>query len=207
MIESDLTSIKDYLELPMFDKYDVIQLHWILYGDCENIQCDKNKGVLERFKYPLPNERILEWHKWSSSYQSQNINCKSICRTNKKSINFFIEGCTDCCSELPRISYNENLKYCSSYGTEQNGFNSAIFLNKLSFAYAYLRHYRTKSLEECLLKSNNIRPDLTVNNIANTKITDIFFRLFLQYAPYNIMTDEKIEYITEYVKNILNEKK
>ena len=55
-------TLKTYLEMPVFDKCDVIRIHWMIYNDNNLVYYD-NRPVNERFTHALPNDNANIYHK------------------------------------------------------------------------------------------------------------------------------------------------
>jgi len=199
-----LTNIKDYLGLPIFADYDVIQINWLCYGDNNLINNEPDKGVLERFINPCQIDFKI-WHKWTNSFQPYNMHCKCICRTDKNVI--FTQD-----SHLPVKSENKELKYCTSYGCETTGEMTIVPLNEKTYTYAYLRHYTTKTIDEFLNKARGINPSLCKTKdkrdaIIETVIKSIF-NTWIYVNPMNsadvsagdkFKTTQKIKKISDFL--------
>lgn len=154
-------NIKDFLSDSRFNGFNSISVNWMLYGD-NGLIWYEDKPLEERFTNPLPFDKKINY-----SFPENN-HIKSILRCGNHQAKFgnphFASGgivACDCggkrCSNGPFVPY--------------------------SFDVAYLKHYRTKTLEEFMRTTlNRGRADI----IASYNLDNYFWK-------HNEKTEEKLE--------------
>lgn len=166
-------NVSDYLSNEIFNSFCVIKLNWLNYGDNDMLYNDR-RGVLERFKYPLPIYRITV-----SGYPNYNI--KSIIRghqkikTNKEDIGFIFFNAHGV-DMYPCCNNNGDLLPVTSYGT-----------SPINYEMAYLRHYATKTAREFCNKLKRGYPDQIFDK---TKWENLIVNKFFSI---NDVTPEKVQ--------------
>ena len=137
----------EFLELPLYDNIkdyldsiddDCVCFNWITMSN-ENALTKENGGVKDRFKTPL----------LPLSFQKYNLNVKSIIRGDKSFI-----------FSNPHVPepYQDGLTY-NYYGTKPGGEYCGTFVDDIDYRVGYVRHYTSKSFEECLEKARRGYPD------------------------------------------------
>ena len=172
-------NIIEYLSNSVFNNYAVIKLNWAVYGDNDMLYND-GRGVLERFKYPLPIYRAI-----ASGYPNYDI--KSIIsgyqkiKINKEDIGFYFFNAHGV-DMYPCCNNNGDLLPVTSYGT-----------SPINYEMAYLRHYPTKTVREFCNKLRRGFPDQIFDKSRwEAAIVDKFFSI-------NDITLEKVQIF----KNVL----
>lgn len=132
--DKNITTMKDYLSHPRFDKCDVVKVNWVIYDDNDLVLYD-NRPVKERFTRP-------------DFSNSQNKYIKSIVRGNIFEPIWSING-------SPHTP-NRYKSICNSVGIRHR---SHSFTEKPDFSLCYLAHYRTKTIEEFAYKTKRGWPD------------------------------------------------
>ena len=172
-LNNNFDNIKDYLSLPCFSDKDIIHINWRIYGDCGIIR--KTEGLLrDRFPFPLP---ITQ----TDSYKfSENFHIKSILHTsiNKdKTLKFDTQPHTP-------VILKDTTKVCNNKGNLV--FERAYPWNDINYDYAYIKHYKTKSLEEFYRKK------MKIGRIDNED-----FKITMDnYWSINEKTQEKIDFLS-----------
>ena len=118
--------IKEFLNLPKFNKCQTLQLNWLMHTDNEKIYYE-NKPLKNRFKKTNKLKKIT--------------GIKSILRGKIPNITI------NCVHRI-----NENLKTCDGFGrrTHLKGIGTTIF----DYKYNYIDHYFCKSTQEFVNKIN-----------------------------------------------------
>ena len=165
-------TIKEFLSEKKFEKCQNIKINWMLYTDNGLIYYDGRK-VQERFTEPLLNN-------------SASIHIKSTVRGHMK-INYWTNRSN------PHSS-NINVTSCTSTGKIMKNYESP-YICPPNYEFAYLKHYKTKTIEEFIDKVKRGTADHLEkldNNLWNIKLK-YFFHI-------NKKNKEKLLYI----KNLLN---
>jgi len=151
--------IQEFLNNERYKNCQNVKLNWVLYSDDEKLHYE-NKPVYKRFNTPLF-QNILNNH------------VKSTVRGNL-STNYWVGAPTP---------HTGNNKYncCSSSG-KQISKNSS-FNWPYDYEYGYIKHYRTKTIEEYLNKMKKGKPDFIMDY---NYMIDMFFKT-------NKKTKEKLD--------------
>ena len=167
-------SVLEYLSDPVFNGYVVIKLNWVFYGDNDMLYND-GRGVLERFKYPLP----IYHPTWRNN--EQNCIAKSIVRGSQK-IRLNQED-----SGFVFLNPHTTNLYpaCNNNGDSLlRNYTSSIPIN---YSLAHLRHYSAKTAREFCNKLRRGFPDQIFDKSRwETAIVDSFFSI-------NDITPEKVQ--------------
>lgn len=165
-------TIQEFISSKRFYNYDAIHVNWRMYGDNGLVKYE-DKPVVERFPKPLPDN-------FSLFGAVENRLSKTIIRTGLN-ISFF----------HPHFPQGDYIS-CTADGKEmENG----CWTPQYNFEYAYLKHYRTKTVEEFVSKIKRGYADLDDEGAANLLSRNVFFR-------YNEYTLEKDEYFNMSNKKI-----
>ena len=123
-------SLKSYLDMPVFDKCDVIKIHWMVFDD-NNLLYYDNRTLNDRFPQGL-------------RYNVYNIYHKSIMRgKNYEGVLFTIDGT----SHQPT---NNVSAQCDALGNFERLGKGIMGYPK--FKYCYIKHYTCKTAEEYAIK-------------------------------------------------------
>lgn len=170
-------NIKDFLSQDKFNKFDVIHINLMTYGDSGLVKYD-DKKLSERFTTPvLP----LDFKK---SYDfPENDHVSSIVR-----------------GHLPWVRWNATphtpnnvLRCCDASGRPV--VSTSPFVHPFDFSEAHFKHYTTKTLEEWIeIKTKRGYPDGNKDYFKRNDIFKTFFKV-------NEMNDEKLSYIINDTSN------
>ena len=164
-------NIKDFLSQDKFNKYEVIHINLMNYGDNDIVKYDDRK-LCERFVEPI---KPLDFHKAYDFPENNHIS--SIVRGKLHNITW---------NNTPHTPSNL-LKCCDASGKEQN--SKSPFIHPFDFTYAHFKHYTTKTIQEWYeIKVKRGYPD---GNRDFFKIKNSFNEFF----KYNKMTVEKFKYM------------
>ena len=131
--------IQEFLKNKRYDNCQNIKFNWLLYSDDEKLHYE-NKPVQERFKTAL-----------YENYVNRHI--KSTIRGNLAS-NYWKDA------HNPHSGYN-NYSCCSSSGKQIS--KHSPFNIPYDYEYGYLKHYRTKTIEEFIKKIKKGKADIKLN--------------------------------------------
>ena len=131
--------IQKFLDNKRYNYCQNIKINWVLYSDDNKLHYE-NKPVQKRFKTPLYDNDL-------------NKHIKSTVRGNLPT-NYWIPHCTP---HSGRSNYN----CCSSSGKQIS--KSSSFNIPYDYKYAELKHYRTKTIEEYLIKIKKGKADGKIN--------------------------------------------
>ena len=142
-------SIKEYLEMPVFNKCDVIRIHFLLYDDNNLIYYD-NRPLKERFNHSVPNNKLNIYH-------------KSILRGKNYNGTLF--------SGFQHVHQpNDNITtQCDALG------NIEKRMGRAKYKYCFLRHYSYKTSEEFAVKL--LRGRHQSEKYKMDMLMDYFFKL------------------------------
>ena len=146
--DKNTTKIKQFLSEEKFKKCDTIKINWLIYDDNDLVYYD-NRSIIKRFTRP-------------DYKNAHNIFVKSIVRGNINEPIWSING-----SPHTPNRYKSN---CDSLGIRHK---KSTFINKYNYTVSYIRHYRTKTIEEFAYKTLRGYPDKKVNY---TERLDFFFK-------------------------------
>ena len=139
--------LKNYLEMPVFDKCDVIRIHWMIYDDNNLVYYD-NRPVNERFTHGLLHHKLNMFH-------------KSIIRGKDYGPTTFASSC-----HQPDYSFVKN--QCDALGNiEEDTYG---ILTSPKFKLCYIKHFRYKTSEEFavkMLRGNFQSTKYNLNNFVN----------------------------------------
>ena len=164
----DATTIDEFLE--GFTEHDCILVNWMCYGDCNNIEADFTKTLEERFTYPLPIDKKVQYD------FPENVHVKSIIRGGLDNVKFYgnphVPSTPLTCSNVIGVT------------VAQSPFQPIIYKN------AHIKHYVTKSLEEWY--SNKM-----VRGTADRPY-EVFKRHYAnRFFQYNEKTQAKLDWLYE----------
>jgi len=148
--------INEFLENERFKKCECVKINWLLYSD-NNLINYENLPIQSRFISPILN----------SSY---NIHVKSTVK-GKLKINYWKDA------ENPHTSIHK-FRSCSSSG-KLIAYNSP-FNSPPDYKNAILRHYKTKTIDEYLVKLKRGRADKLLNFTKEEyleRMLNIFFKV------------------------------
>ena len=160
------TNIQELLDNKRYKNCQNIKFNWLIYTDNDKLYYE-NKPVQERFTQPLYNNKFFNQH------------IKSTVR-GKLPKNYWINAPT------PHSSDNEFIA-CSSSGKKIDKISP--FNYPPDYSYGFLKHYRTKSIEEYCNKIKKGKADQKINyraminwffstcKITDEKITKILIEL------------------------------
>ena len=157
-------TLKNYLEMPTFNKCDVIRIHWMMYDD-NNLTYYDNRTVKERFTHGLPYDRLNIYH-------------KSIVRGKDYGPNIFIKGNSN------HQPSEENTTQCDALGNIERLPRG--ILGRPKFKYCYIRHHKYKTAEEFAIKllrgrhqSTKFDYETYINEFAKSnKLTEEKLKIF-----------------------------
>ena len=162
------SKLHDYLSRDEFDKFDMIHLNWLSFGDGGAVKSD-GKLLLHRITSPLDINLKTIYN------FPDNFHVKSIIRGGLNNVLW---------NSTPHTPYN-NLSCCNSFGNPCDG-NSPF--TSYDFRNAGIRHFTTKTAEEYAKKVNRGFPD--GNTVSKENMIKIFFKR-------NEVTKEKVEIFKE----------
>ena len=158
-------SLKNYLNNKIFDKCDIIKIHWANSQDKNLLYYDK-RPLFERFPKPYV----------------KSIFVKSIIRGNIPDLKYWVHS--------PKESPTKNVT-CTNDGKIINYENLNIeFINEININKAYLIHFRFKSTEEFINKYKRGYSDW-----HGKKINKVLQQRIATYFIENGITQKKVEYI------------
>lgn len=164
----DDKDINEYLNNEIFNKFQIIHINWMCYGDNDLLRIENdNYSVLDRFKKP-----VLPYDFTKTYSFPENNHIKSIIRGGVNGIKW---------NSNPHTPSN-TLPCCNNFG--ERIFNSASPFSKYNFDKAYIRHYSCKTAEEFYVKTIKGFPDHILTENDRTVILENFFK-------YNKDTQEK----------------
>lgn len=162
--------IQEFLGHKRFKICQNIKFNWLLYSDNDKLYYEKSP-VQKRFIRPL-------------FHNSLNAHVKSIVRGNL-STNYW-EG-----AFTPHSGTN-NYNCCSPSGKKISSISPQI---RPYYKYGYLKHYRTKTIEEYINKIKRGRAD--IDEIDYKEYVEIFFKI-------NKKTKKKIKYFNKELNDSFN---
>ena len=121
-------TLKTYLEMPIFDKCDVIRIHWIIYDDNDLVYYD-NRPVNERFTHGQPHSKVNVFH-------------KPIIRGKDYGPVAF--------GKSPHSPDETIKKQCSAEGHFENP--NPWIMTPRRYKYCYIKHFKYRTAEEFALK-------------------------------------------------------
>lgn len=162
------SDVKAFLADRRYDKFQVIHLNWMCYGDNGMLDAD-GRGCLERFANPLP----FDIRRFKDFPENNHI--KSIVRGGLKHINWRYITHTPWCF----------YRCCDATGAECDVRSP---YNPYNFEVAYFRHYYTKTIGEWIkIKQARGYGDMGDEDARKKLGIDVFFML-------NERTSEKERY-------------
>ena len=170
-------SLANYLNRPIFDKCDFINIHWVIPTDNDLLYYDK-RPLFERFKGPyLKTDRI-----------------KTIVKGNISNLIYGVHG--------PIFSPQRNIT-CNNEGKIINKPSLVYFtLNPTSYKDAYIIHFRYKSTQEFIIKYKR-----GYRNWFGNKIKEFLNGRVKEFFQFNRITLEKIQLIEKELNLNLSEYK
>lgn len=161
----DGRDIKQFLSSPMYDKFDMIHVNWMLYDDNDLVYYE-DKPLNERFTRPMQIKETL----------FENMHIKSIVRGKLKTQ----------WNQTPHTPTNL-LSCCNVLGNKVD--STSPYVKPYIHSVAWIKHFRTKTIEE--FYTNKIKrgyPDGNKDIWQKQNWLVDFFK-------YNHMTPTKQEYI------------
>ena len=162
-VDGNMT-IKNYLSNHVFDKCDVVKIHWLMYYDNDLVRYD-NRSLKERFKNSTLKTFENNFH-------------KSIVRVRKYQDYMWTENTG------PHQPNESLVNMCDSKGKLANVPHG--ILGHPNYKYCYLKHYSMKTAEEYALKLVRGEPKETKYTLK--ELNDKLERFF----KYNKFSNEKL---------------
>ena len=162
-VDGNMT-IKNYLSNHVFDKCDVVKIHWLMYYDNDLVRYD-NRSLKERFKNSTLKTFENNFH-------------KSIVRVRKYQDYMWTENTG------PHQPNESLVNMCDSKGKLANVPHG--ILGHPYYKYCYLKHYSMKTAEEYALKL--VRGELKETKYTLKELNDKLERFF----KYNKFSKEKL---------------
>ena len=162
-VDGNMT-IKNYLSNHVFDKCDVVKIHWLMYYDNDLVRYD-NRSLKERFKNSTLKTFENNFH-------------KSIVRVRKYQDYMWTENTG------PHQPNESLVNMCDSKGKLANVPHG--ILGHPNYKYCYLKHYSMKTAEEYALKL--VRGELKETKYTLKELNDKLERFF----KYNKFSKEKL---------------
>ena len=158
--------IQNFLDNERYNNCQNIKFNWLIYSDNDKLNYE-NKPIQKRFTTPLFDNKL-------------NAHVKSTIRGNLTT-NYW-KG-----SQNPHSGIN-NYNCCDSSGNQIS--KNSPFNYPYDYSFGFLKHYRTKTIEEFINKMKRGRAD---DKIDYSNYVNIFFQI-------NNITKEKLQIF----KNIFN---
>ncbi len=162
-VDGNMT-IKNYLSNHVFDKCDVVKIHWLMYYDNDLVRYD-NRSLKERFKNSTLKTFENNFH-------------KSIVRVRKYQDYMWTENTG------PHQPNESLVNMCDSKGKLANVPHGS--LGHPNYKYCYLKHYSMKTAEEYALKLVRGEPKETKYTLK--ELNDKLERFF----KYNKFSKKKL---------------
>lgn len=172
--DPNINNIEQMLNDSRFDNFDMIHVNWMIYTDNGMIY-NNHKPVLERFTSPKePLDYIIP-----ESGKCLNYLCKSIIRGGLEKVTF-----------LNSHTPNNITNCCDSNGQPVDGKSRRC---KCVFDNMYLKHFRSKTIEEFLSKIERGYPDRVCEPLHPLYEDMLKLVFFVDNNP----TTEKLNYIKD----------
>lgn len=169
--DNEYKTISEYLSEDFLEKYDMIHINWMIYGDSDKLYYE-NKPILERLTKPI------DFYKNVSYDFPENFHVKSIIRGGLKNIKFV---------ENSHTIIND-IKCCNDIGEPLISTNA---FSNISYEKCFLKHFTTKTIDEYCEKVIRGLPDRQYNPYGiEDYIKNHFFNI-------NEITKEKLDIIYE----------
>ena len=185
--ESGFKNVKEYLTSKYVMNAEQIKINWKVYNDNDLVHYD-SRPVYERFINPT--EPIDAPDEPSGDYPI-NGSSKLIINCNLTSIADFI------CTKSPHICTTEHIGMDDFICVNNSGrlvdFRYGVI--PIDHSIAYLRHYRTLTIEEFLYRRFT-RGNNDVRGVYHNKL-----KLIKMFASENEITEEKKEIIESFFRN------
>lgn len=165
----DGKNITEYLSQSIFDKFSLIKINWLCYGDNNIIEPEYDKPVTERFSEPVEPKDIVILH----TRIPENYHVKAIIRGGLNNVKFPT-------AHNPQFEGEEG-HVCDTMGRQL--VNNTPF-KQITYEGAYIKHYVTKTIYEYV---NKIRRGDVVAVIDDSRRIQWAKKFFC----YNIRTPEK----------------
>ena len=155
-------TIKSYLSNDCFKNYQCIHVNWMLFGDKETLYYE-DRPVQERFPNPYPFDISCV-----VAGRSDNDYIKSIVRTGMKNLKWsgVFGNLVHTPSNVTAVCDNKG-DWCLNLG-----------FHPYDYTYAYLKHYRLKSVEEYCKKIARGYPDQIVTDKSRQRYINRLFDFF-----------------------------
>lgn len=178
-------SVEDFLLQKKFNKFGVVCLNWLSYGDNDLIESDETISVNNRFKeHVIP----IDFKRFNIP---ENDHLKCFVRGGLNNIVW---------TDNPHTPKTFMIRWCNNIGSE---IKENIPVYKFNHKEAYLKHFSTKSTKEYVEKirrgfADSKKPD----GEEYKQYCDFMVSL---YFKTNKMTPEKIEYFNNHLNMEINE--
>ena len=165
-------SLKVLLTNKMYDKFDMIHVNELIYGDSGNVLYE-DKLVTERFTTPVKPIDYKKTYKFP-----ENCHVKSIVRGGIKNLEW---------KATPHTPSNKDIKCCNVVA--QECASNSPFVIPYVHKNMVLRHYKTKSIEEFYdTKVRRGYPDGNKDYFKNNS-------WILEFFTENDVTEKKLDFI------------
>ena len=169
-------TLKDYLNMPVFDKCDVIKIHWLPFDDNGLLYYD-NRPLFERFNHPVYNNVYGDFHK--SIVRGKDYNGIVFDATmHQPNIITVPEQC-DALGNFERL----DVGYLGIPKYDYGFFRHFIFRTAEEFAVKILRGYHPGEKRSQTLLVDNF---FSVNNFTEEKLRIIKHILNKSFPKYHI---------------------
>ena len=169
-------TLKDYLNMPVFDKCDVIKIHWLPFDDNGLLYYD-NRPLFERFNHPVYNNVYGDFHK--SIVRGKDYNGIVFDATmHQPKITTVPEQC-DALGNFERL----DVGYLGIPKYDYGFFRHFIFRTAEEFAVKILRGYHPGEKRSQTLLVDNF---FSVNNFTEEKLRIIEHILNKSFPKYHI---------------------
>ena len=168
-------SLKNYLDMPVFDKCDVIRIHWMIYDDNDLVYYD-NRPRNERFTHGIPHHSLNRFH-------------KSIVRGKDYGPNVFN-------SSVHQPDYTFVNNQCDALGNNEPDTHGILTSPK--FKLCYIKHFTYRTAEEFAAKmfrnfqnskkhdfNSNVAQFFSINKFTDEKLKIIEYILNTTFPRYH----------------------
>lgn len=167
--ETNVKNIKEYLYQSKFDKYNMIHLNWMCYGDNDKLYYEED-SLVDRFPQPQPLMQCVAYDR------PENDTIKTIVRGRGNNIKWI--------RSVHTPQYVRNVCCCDNKGDKiEDAYKDTSDMN---FSDAYIRHYSTKTAEEYAIKMKRGFADQNVN------ADKIRYLIENRFFATNVKTSEKV---------------
>lgn len=162
-------TIDEYLSQKKFNKFGVVCLNWLCYGDNGLVNSDETMPVQIRFREPVS---PIDFKRFKFP-ENDHVKC---CVRGGLNINW---------KDNPHVPSTLNIRHCNNIGTDCNPNTPTI---KFNHKDAYLKHYSTKTVNEYAEKIKRGFADSQMHKEPNyvSFMIELFFKT-------NKLSNEKID--------------